>query len=135
MKKTICATIEFEPYTEHSVTSALTLGKLKEIVDHLYFTYGGQASFSLQAEENYGSWHVAQEVVTSRLETDDEYAERTLKENTKEEQERAVREAQYLKLKAEFEGSALADIVEKYKDSPPLPEAGFMAANKMDVPE
>lgn len=132
MKKTLYNTIEFKPYDAKNVASAETLGRLKEIVDELYSTYGSQARFLLQAEEDYGSWYVAQEVVLSRLETDEEYAERILKEDIKGKQERAIREAQYLKLKAEFEGSALSRIVEKYKDSPPLPLSGFDPVELMD---
>lgn len=104
MKNVIYDSIGFKPYSEQSVASAETLGKLKEIVDNLYFTYGSQASFSLEAEECWGSWQVSQSIVTYRLETDEEYAERNLKEDLGQEQQRAIREAQYLKLKAEFEG-------------------------------
>lgn len=104
MKKLIHDTIVFEPYSPESVASAGTLGDLKELVDKLYFTYGSQAGFSVVAEEDYGSWQVSQSIVTYRIETDTEYAERTLQENAKQAQQRAIREAQYIKLKAEFEG-------------------------------
>lgn len=132
MKKTIYSTIKYGQYDALSVASALTLEGLKDRVDKLYSVYGGHAEFSLDAEEDYGSWYVSQSIVTSRLETDDECAERTLRENTKKSQERAIREAQYLKLKAEFEGSALAGMVEKYKDSSPLPFSGFDPVELMD---
>lgn len=104
MKELIYNTIDFEPYDKQCVASAGTLGDLKELVDNLYFTYGSQAGFSLRAEEDYGSWQVSQSIVTYRLETDEEYAERNLKEDLRQEQQRAIRETQYLKLKAEFEG-------------------------------
>lgn len=104
MKKLIPNTIVFEPYSPESVASAGTLGGLKELVDKLYFTYGSQASFSVVAEEDYGSWQVSQSIVTYRIETNAEYADRTQQEKSKQEKQRAIREAQYLKLKAEFEG-------------------------------
>ena len=132
MKKTIYSTMEYDQYQARSVASALTLGSLKDLVDELYFTYGGQAEFCLQAKEDWGSWYVSQSIVTSQLETDDEYAERTLKEDIKEEQARAIRESQYLKLKAEFEGVALASVVKEYKDSSPLPFSGFDPVELMD---
>ena len=131
-KITINNTLDFDQYDAHSVASALTLGGLKDLVDELYFKYGGQAEFSLRANEDWGDWYVSQSITTSRPETDEEYAERILEEDIKGKQERAIREAQYLKLKAEFEGSALAEIVEKYKDSSPLPFSGFDPVELMD---